>query len=213
MELVKIENGQLLTSSLTVAEVFGKQHAHVLRDIKNLECSQEFRQSNFGESSYTNSQNREMPCYAITRDGLSFLVMGFTGKEAALWKEKYIKAFNEMEAKLKSLALHSYQIDDPIKRAEKWIEEQKQKLLLENKVENLSTALDSLSEWTSIIKVCQFNKVKESKFDWRKLKAKSLELGFEIKKAESRRFAYQNLYHVNVFKACYPQYNYSFLNK
>lgn len=152
---------------------------------------------------------REVTDYALTINTakeISMLQRTDKGKEA---RQYFIKC----EEQLKSLALNSYQIQDPIKRAEKWIEEQKEKLLLENKVENLSTALDSLVEWTSIIKVCQFNKVKESAFKWQVLKKKSEELGYEVKKAQSSRFDYQNLYHVNVFRACYPQYRYDFLDK
>lgn len=92
------------------------------------------------------------------------------------------------------------------------VEAEEQKLLLENKVENLETALDSLVEWVSIIKVCQHNKIKESVINWRLLKSKSTELGYMIKKAQSPRYGYQNLYHVNVFRAVYPQYNYQFLD-
>lgn len=57
-----------VVSSLDVAETFGKQHAHVLRDIKELECSEEFRLSNFGESSYINSQNKKQPMYYMTKE-------------------------------------------------------------------------------------------------------------------------------------------------
>ena len=89
-------------------------------------------------------------------------------------------------------------------------EEEKERL--EMKVDNLSTALDSLVEWVSIIKVSQFNKTSEKVFNWRVLKRKSEEMGFIIKRAESPRYGFQNLYHVNAFKACYPQYNYKFLN-
>jgi phage anti-repressor protein len=88
---------------------------------------------------------------------------------------------------------------------------EEQKMLLAQKVDNLETALDSLVEWVSIIKVSQFNKIKETNFDWRKLKAKSVEMGYMIKKAQSPRFGFQNLYHINVFKAIYPQFNYNFL--
>ena len=35
--------------------------------------------------------------YIMNRDGFTFLVMGFTGKEAMEWKWQYIKAFNQME--------------------------------------------------------------------------------------------------------------------
>lgn len=84
-------------NSLIVAKMFGKRHDHVLRAIKNLECSKEFRQLNFGESSYINEQNKKQPCVMMTRDGFTFLAMGFTGKKAAQFKEAYIKRFNEME--------------------------------------------------------------------------------------------------------------------
>ena len=44
-----------------------------------------------------------MPCCQMTRDGFVFLVMGYTGKKAAQFKEFYIKRFNEMEAQIKAL--------------------------------------------------------------------------------------------------------------
>lgn len=58
-ELVIINGkGDSVTTSLIVAEIFGKRHDHVLRDIQSLECSIEFRVPNFGESSY-------LPIYII----------------------------------------------------------------------------------------------------------------------------------------------------
>ncbi len=84
-------------NSLMVAQMFGKKHAHVLRDIENLDCSAEFRLSNFGLSSYKNEQNKKQPCFNMTRDGFTFLAMGYRGKKAAAFKEAYIKRFNEME--------------------------------------------------------------------------------------------------------------------
>lgn len=106
VNLVKIENSQVVTTSVKIAEIFGKSHAHVLRDIKALECSDSFRESNFGLSyiikQLPNNGSKQLPMYYITRDGFMFLVMGFTGKTAAKWKEAYIKAFNEMEAKIRA---------------------------------------------------------------------------------------------------------------
>jgi Rha family phage regulatory protein len=60
-------------SFLKVAEVFGKEHKNVLRDIETLSCSEEFRESNFGLSSYVSSQNKTLPMYQMTKDGFSFL--------------------------------------------------------------------------------------------------------------------------------------------
>jgi Rha family phage regulatory protein len=106
LSLVAVENEHAVTTSLRVAEVFGKRHADVLRAVSNLECSEDFRERNFAFiqkiSNLGNGRTRKDPMYYITRDGFMFLVMGFTGKTAAKWKEAYIKAFNEMEAKIRA---------------------------------------------------------------------------------------------------------------
>ena len=96
-KLVKNENGELLTTSKIIADSFGKTHRDVIRAIGNIDCSEEFRARNFAQSSYTSPQNKVIKCFDITRDGFAFLCMGFTGKKAAAWKEKYIAAFNDME--------------------------------------------------------------------------------------------------------------------
>lgn len=92
---------QAACTSLDVAETFGKRHDHVLRDIKELGCSDEFRLPNFGESSYINSQGKKQPMVYMTRDGFTLLVMGYTGELAMKFKEAYIKQFNAMEAALR----------------------------------------------------------------------------------------------------------------
>lgn len=94
--------------SLFVADYFGKNHQHVLRDIRKLTdddsgLTKEFAESNFGRGSYVDSQNQKRPCYFLTRDGFTMLVMGYTGKKAMKFKEMYIKRFNEMEATIKHL--------------------------------------------------------------------------------------------------------------
>ena len=105
LSLVAVENEHAVTTSLRVAEVFSKQHKDVLKAVKSLDCSEEFRERNFALSKidYQNGNiKKQLPMYYITRDGFMFLVMGFTGKTAAKWKEAYIKAFNEMEAKIRA---------------------------------------------------------------------------------------------------------------
>lgn len=88
-------------TSLDVAETFGKDHRHVLRDIRELGCSGEFRLSNFGQSSYINAQGKEQPMVLMTRDGFTLLAMGYTGELAMKFKEAYIKQFNAMEVALR----------------------------------------------------------------------------------------------------------------
>jgi Rha family phage regulatory protein len=100
MSLLEFSEDKLYVSSLDVAHHFEKQHNNVLRAIEALECSAEFRALNFERSSYASVQNRQIPIYRLTRDGFTMLVMGFTGPKAAFWRERYIQAFNVMEAEL-----------------------------------------------------------------------------------------------------------------
>lgn len=99
---LSVIDGQVTTTSLNVAEHFGKRHDDVLKRIASLDCSPEFTARNFAASEYTDSTGRKLPQYRMTRDGFTFLCMGFTGKRAAAWKEAYINAFNQMEAQLQA---------------------------------------------------------------------------------------------------------------
>jgi len=95
-------SGRDVTTSLIVSEVFEKDHDKVIRDIQSLHCSKEFNAANFGVISYRDSMNRVRQAYELTKDGFSFLVMGYTGEKAGEFKEKFITAFNKMESMLKS---------------------------------------------------------------------------------------------------------------
>jgi Rha family phage regulatory protein len=71
--------GNPMTTSLKMAEVFGKEHYDVIKAIEALDCSKEFRDGNFTVSSYSVPNNRRpYPMYLMTRDGFTFLAMGFT---------------------------------------------------------------------------------------------------------------------------------------
>ncbi len=94
--------------SRMVAEVFGKKHFHVLRDIEDLindnsGLSDKFRKSNFGFSNYVTEQGHKAKCCLMTRDGFTMLVMGYTGEKALRFKEWYINRFNEMEQQIVKL--------------------------------------------------------------------------------------------------------------
>lgn len=139
-------NGVLVTTSRNVAEVFGKRHADVLRDVENV-ISQLPKEQNadlrsglnkpFGQSpdlgsglnkpfeqtsdlmsglfivsTYQSDPNgRSYPEYLITKDGLTLLVMGYTGEKAMAFKLAYIQRFNEMEALLQEKILENQEVD------------------------------------------------------------------------------------------------------
>lgn len=135
-QLVIIQNQQALTNSQVIAESFEKAHNHVLRDIDGLKGVIQNWTDLFYEDTYIHPQNKQRyRMFYMNRDGFTLLAMGFTGQKAIQFKLAYIQAFNEMEQRLFEINQPSYMIGDPVKRAEKWIEEQKEKQQLETKIE------------------------------------------------------------------------------
>lgn len=122
--LVTCDNGKVITTSLIVADVFEKEHNHVLRDIRDLveqigdlskigQISEEqtpilgngYRtpiSQMFIESTYPDAYGRQQPMFQMTRDGFTLLAMGFTGEKALKFKLDFIAAFNAMEQTLKN---------------------------------------------------------------------------------------------------------------
>lgn len=72
-------------TSLEIAEVTGKQHAHVMRDIRNI-LSQGVAESNFGLGSYTDDNGQERPLFNLTPKGCLILASGYD----AVLREKII---------------------------------------------------------------------------------------------------------------------------
>jgi Rha family phage regulatory protein len=95
-----------VTTSLKVAQYFGKQHKDVLKAIDNMECSSDFKERNFAPVEIISKNAIGGPIrsrhYELNRDGFMFTVMGFTGKKAARIKESFIEAFNMMEDRLRA---------------------------------------------------------------------------------------------------------------
>lgn len=108
---VFIQDQQIKTDSLKVAEFFGKRHTHILEKIENLDCSPTFTSANFSahvqDIQIGQGATRQSKYYEMTKDGWMFLVMGFTGEKAAKIKEAFITAFNQM-----AVNLHNQQILD-----------------------------------------------------------------------------------------------------
>ena len=138
---IKVEfeliHNQIFTNSLQVAEVFEKQHKNIIRDIRALP-QDNFTELNFELSDYKDGTGRTLPCYNLTRDAFSLLVMGFTGEKAYQWKVEFIKAFTLMEQKLK---------DDEMKQA----------LIPQNPSTNtvLNLALANITEMQKLIAINQ----------------------------------------------------------
>ena len=103
-ELVIMHDNQAVTTSLILAEVFGKQHKHVIEAIEKKISTAEnsaLLKTMFVEGGYTASNGKKNKMYYLNRDGFTFIAMGFTGRKADEFKLKYIEAFNRMEQALK----------------------------------------------------------------------------------------------------------------
>lgn len=141
MEIIENRNNQAVTTSLQVAETFGKEHSKVVRDIDNIMIKGSAKIGDtpmFAKSTYNHPQNhQEYKMYYMNKDGFTLLAMGFTGKKAMKFKLEYIQAFNQMEKVIQDNSLDSYMIADPVKRAEKWIKEQEQTKLLAQQNEEM----------------------------------------------------------------------------
>lgn len=97
---------QKFIDSREVAEMVGKEHSKLLRDIRSY--TEQLGQANFGqsdfftESTYVNSQNKKMPCYQVTKKGCEFIAHKLTGVKGTEFTAKYINRFHEMEDAIKA---------------------------------------------------------------------------------------------------------------
>lgn len=193
------QNSQALTNSLLVAEKFGKEHRNVMQSISNLISSAENSVvlNMFVETSYIASNGKENPMYVMNRDGFTLLAMGFTGSKALQFKIDYIAAFNAMEKQIKAIQVPVTYADALRQLADEVEAKQKTQILLEQKTEQL----DESQEWYSIKRWAKEHHMNWRNIDWRKLKAISYELGYEIKKIFDGNYGQVNIYHRRVFEA------------
>ncbi|WP_103110650.1 Rha family transcriptional regulator [Brevibacillus reuszeri] len=105
--LVFVQHGQPVTDSLTIAEVFDKDHRNVLRDIEsqieklNEAGEQKWGVLNFEQTHYQHQQNKQWyPKYNMTEDGFTLIAMSYVTPEAMKMKIRFIQEFKRMREKL-----------------------------------------------------------------------------------------------------------------
>lgn len=180
MELQIIEqNGQLLVDSREVSEMVGISHPELLKRIEGttdgkykgyipiLEKGNFTSQNFFIKSSYK-GQRREEKCYLLTKKGCDMVANKLTGEKGILFTATYVTKFESMEKELKNKKFPSYMIEDPIARAERWIQEQRerkqletQKLMLEQQVkenESKVTYYNEILKSKDVVNITQIAK-------------------------------------------------------
>ena len=103
MNEIQIKNKTL--TSMEVAEMVEKEHNKLLRDIRTY--VEQLGEAKIGhtdfflESSYKSAQNKDLPCFLITRKGCEFIANKLTGVKGTKFTASYINRFHEMERVIK----------------------------------------------------------------------------------------------------------------
>lgn len=101
---LEVADDQIWTTSLQIADVFEKEHKHILAKIDELP-QDDFRRTNFRlteRKAKFGAVERNERYFLVSKDGMALLAMGFTGEKFYKFKVAYINAFNAMAEKLKN---------------------------------------------------------------------------------------------------------------
>ena len=212
---------QKTMSSRVIADLTEKRHDHVKRDVENMLGQLGLDIPKFG-GIYFDAQNRQQTEYLLDEELTMTLVTGYN----IVLRNRVIKRWKELELQA---SLPSYAIDDPIERAKKWIEEEKQKQLViqerdhaiatkaeigsrreatamgrlsakVKEVEKLKTQLDSSTGFATIKKV---QALTGGTYDTYELRRYSKTNRLEIQKAEDANYGSVNSYHKDAWLAVY----------
>lgn len=172
--LVNITNANLTMSSLEIAELTGKRHDSVLRDVRKMLNELKIQpvdlgQSKFGQSdlglhkfeessfegTYINQQGKKQPCYNLPKEETLCLVAGYS----TVLRMKIIKRWQELEKQnahkapnnLKEALLLAYKQQEQLEEQEKIIQEAKPKLVFASAVEGCKNAI-AVGELAKILK-------------------------------------------------------------
>lgn len=130
-------------TSLEVAEMVGREHNNVMKDIRRIiEQLGEVKsyQSYFIESTYTNSQSKTFPSYLLTKKGCELYSTRMTGEKGTQFAVAYIERFNEMEQ----------HINKPMSQLEIMQLQVNQLVEHENRLSTVERKQDSISELISL---------------------------------------------------------------
>ncbi|HHP5740432.1 MULTISPECIES: ORF6C domain-containing protein [Bacillus cereus group] len=120
-EFVFMEGSQVVTDSLTMAQMFGKEHKNVIRDVevqleKLAEANEmEWGQLNFEHTQYQHYQNKQWyPKFNLTEDAFAIVAMSYITPEAMKMKIKFLQEFKRMKEYIQKLQQQPKSVEDAI---------------------------------------------------------------------------------------------------
>lgn len=211
---IGFENNTNTITTLEIAEMMELEHWQILRKLegtKNQDGSTkqvgiiQILTNNkivvsdyFIPSTYKDASGKENKCYKVTKMGCDFLANKFNGEKGIIFTARYVKRFDEMERG---------QIPQDFPSALRaYADEVERRQIAEQENEKLQQELDYSKDWYSIKRVAAMNGVDWKTFNWRKLKEKSIELGYGVKKIFDANYGEVNTYHRDAWEAAYPDY-------
>ena len=194
---------QKYLSSMEVAEMVDKDHAHLMRDIRNY--IDLLNQSNFGsvdffqEDTYKDAKGETRNCYMISKKGCEFIAHKMTGQKGAIFTAKYIERFHEMQDALQPKS----QLEILQMSINQLVEQEKRLNSVENRLDMIEAkTTTSPNEYFT---VAGFATIRKQKIDvvtanmlGRKAAKLSREYGYDIGKVSDPRFGTVNTYHVDI---------------
>lgn len=207
IELVKSRKSNVnekMISSLEVAEMVGREHNEVLKDIRRIVTQLgegNLPQSYFTESFYLNKQNKKLPSFLLSKKGCELYGTRMTGEKGTLFAVRYIERFNEMENELQFKLPATYsealiELAMQVKATEELemkVEEQKPKVLLAESIEN-SHSLILVGELAKILKQNGFD------IGQNRLYERLRDMGYLVKSGASKNSPTQRSMELGLFR-------------
>lgn len=144
--------------SREVAEMVGKEHKKLLRDIRNYKMQLSETKSGpgnyFEESTYIDANNQSRPCFLVTRKGCEFIAHKLTGVKGADFTARYIDRFHAMEDVIKTMPTGENLIALAVIEAQKLLEQKDEQIKqLETSVQNMNTVIEELQPKANYVDV------------------------------------------------------------
>lgn len=195
---------QKYLNSREVAEMVGKDHSHLIRDIRNY--IDYLSETNFGsaeyfkEDCYTDAQGKTRICYLVSKKGCEFIAHKLTGQKGAEFTAKYIERFHEMQDQLQN---PFSELEILVKSAQRLLDQERELRALESRVDRIEAK--NMTVPNEYFTIAGFASIRKQRVDvsraqilGRKAAQMSKRLGYDIGKISDPRFGTVNTYHVDI---------------
>ena len=194
---------QKYINSREVAEMVGKNHADLMRDIRRfaeyLGESKIALADYFKESTYADAQGKERECYLISKKGCEFIAHKMTGQKGAIFTAKYIERFHEMQSALQPKS----QLEVIQMMVNQMVEQEKKLDSFNDRLDQIEAK--TITSPTDYYTISGFASIRKQRIDvsranllGRKATKLSKEYGYDIGKASDPRYGTVNTYHVDI---------------